>query len=77
MPGPPAPSLLANCGWHAHVPLLRLHTPRRLHSYAGRLPGVPPITTFLLTPPANFTSVDVEPVCEIPPPTPWSQPAAA
>ena len=27
--------------------------------------------------PANFTSVDVEPVCEIPPPTPWRQPAAA
>ena len=27
--------------------------------------------------PADFKSVDVEPVCEIPPPTPWSQPAAA
>lgn len=27
--------------------------------------------------PADFKSVDVEPVCAIPPPTPWSQPAAA
>jgi hypothetical protein len=26
---------------------------------------------------ADFKSVDVEPVCAIPAPTPWSQPAAA
>jgi quercetin dioxygenase-like cupin family protein len=27
--------------------------------------------------PADFTSLDVEPVCAVPPPTPWPTPAAA